>query len=51
MNKEDPIQIPVEAMEDPFCHPNNIKYLEQKLNAYCAGQLEFEQHDLIEIED
>ena len=41
-------RIPFELSADPFYEDSNIKYLEQKMAAYKAGTLKFEEHDLIE---
>lgn len=33
---------------DPFYSESNIRYLEEKMEAYRAGKLHFAEHDLIE---
>lgn len=41
-------RIPFDVSVDPFYSENNIRYLEQKMAAYKAGQLKFADHELIE---
>ena len=41
-------RIPFEITADPFYDEANVRYLEQKLNAYHKGQLKTSEHDLIE---
>lgn len=41
-------RIPFEVSADPFFSESNIHYLEKKIEQYKAGQLHFEEHDLIE---
>lgn len=35
---------------DPFFSKSNIRYLKEKLDAYNAGKLHLEEHDLIEVD-
>jgi DNA-damage-inducible protein J len=41
-------RIPFELSVDPFFSENNIRYLEQKMSDYNAGNIKFEEHELIE---
>ena len=41
-------RIPFEVSIDPFYSENNIRYLEQKMADYKAGNLKFAEHELIE---
>lgn len=41
-------RIPFEISADPFYSESNIKYLEQKMEAYQNGWLPFEVHPLTE---
>lgn len=41
-------RIPFEVSADPFYAAGNMRYLEQKMEEYKAGTLQFEEHDLIE---
>ena len=41
-------RIPFEVSIDPFYAESNIRYLEQKLADYKAGNLKFAEHELIE---
>lgn len=41
-------RIPFEVSVDPFYSESNIRYLEQKMADYKAGQLNFVEHQLIE---
>lgn len=41
-------RIPFELTADPFYSASNIRYLEQKMEAYKNGKLKFEAHELIE---
>ena len=40
--------IPFDVSADMFYSENNIQYLEKKMEAYKAGQLQFAEHELIE---
>ena len=41
-------RIPFEISVDPFYSESNVRYLEQKLDKYHAGQLRLSEHELIE---
>lgn len=41
--------IPFELSADPFYAENNIRYLEQKMEDYKAGKLQFQEYTLTEI--
>lgn len=41
-------RIPFEMSADPFYSESNMRYLEQKMEDYKAGMLNFEEHELIE---
>ncbi len=41
-------RIPFELTADPFYSASNIRYLEQKMDDYKNGKLNFETHELIE---
>lgn len=41
-------RIPFEVSADPFYSESNIRYLEQKMADYKAGNLQFAEHELIE---
>ncbi|MGN1350769.1 MAG: type II toxin-antitoxin system RelB/DinJ family antitoxin [Anaerovoracaceae bacterium] len=41
-------RIPFDVSVDPFYSERNIRYLEEKMEAYRAGKLNFEEHELIE---
>lgn len=41
-------RIPFEVSADPFYSDSNIRYLEQKLEEYKKGNLNLDQHGLIE---
>lgn len=41
-------RIPFDIAVDPFYSESNIRYLEQKMTNYKAGQLNFAEHELIE---
>ena len=41
-------RIPFELSADPFYSESNIRYLEQKMDAYKKGQLRFAPHEIIE---
>lgn len=41
-------KIPFEISADPFYNENNIRYLEEKAEAYKAGNLKLVEHELIE---
>lgn len=41
-------RIPFDVSIDPFYSESNIKYLEQKMQDYKAGKLQFADHELIE---
>lgn len=41
-------RIPFEVSVDPFYSESNIRYLEQKMNDYKSGKIEFVSHDLLE---
>ncbi len=41
-------RIPFEMSADPFYSESNMRYLEQKMEDYKAGRLNFEEHELIE---
>lgn len=44
-------RIPFELSADPFYSENNISYLEQKMADHKAGQLNFAEHELIEVDE
>lgn len=50
LERERKIPFEVTADPDPFYHPANIRYLENKLADYDAGRLKFEEHALIETD-
>lgn len=41
-------RIPFELSADPFYSESNIRYLEQKMDAYKKGQLRFASHEITE---
>lgn len=41
-------RIPFEVSADPFYSESNMRYLEQKMADYKAGQLKFAEHELVE---
>ena len=41
-------RIPFDLSVDPFYSESNIRYLEQKMEDYKAGRLNFAEHELIE---
>lgn len=41
-------RIPFEMSADPFYSESNMRYLEQKMEDYKSGRLNFEEHELIE---
>lgn len=41
-------RIPFDVSVDPFYSERNVRYLEEKMEAYRAGKLKFEEHALIE---
>lgn len=41
-------RIPFEISVDPFYSESNVRYLEEKLDKYNAGQLRLSEHELIE---
>lgn len=41
-------RIPFDLSVDPFYSESNIRYLEQKMTDYKAGNLHFAEHSLIE---
>lgn len=41
-------RIPFDVSVDPFYSESNVRYLKQKMDDYKAGNLRFEEHDLIE---
>lgn len=43
-------RIPFEVSLDPFYSESNIRYLEQKMQNYKAGNLTFTEHELIEVD-
>ncbi|MDY2918458.1 MAG: type II toxin-antitoxin system RelB/DinJ family antitoxin [Anaerococcus sp.] len=44
-------RIPFELTADPFCSEGNIKYLEQKFQAYKDNKLNSLEKELIDYED
>ena len=44
-------RIPFEINADPFYSESNIKYLDQKMKDYKEGKLNFEEHELIEVDE
>ncbi len=44
-------RIPFELSADPFYSESNIHYLEKKRANYKAGQLNFAEHELIEVDE
>lgn len=41
-------RIPFEVGADPFYSESNINYLEEKMEQYKAGKLNFAEHELLE---
>lgn len=40
-------RIPFDVAIDPFYSESNLRYLEQKMEAYKTGQLKYAEHELI----
>ncbi len=48
VGRERRIPFEVSAAPDPFYSDSNIRYLEQKMEAYKSGRLKVAEHELIE---